>query len=265
MSVTSISLFYILIRISAFAASCALLVMGVLVTINKEKQTKILGIGFIISGVSSILASLITTFRYLLGVAVYARLSVGANLVTMLFSVATMFCLCWYVHMTYGKKYVYIPVFAIMAVNRIASTAVALFLNKTGKGAVMAYWINLVTNFNGFVTGTVIAVILFLAFYQNRDKEKIIPDTWKIRIAVYAFSLLKTGFVILASYVMVKVAQDHKYNPGGFTGFLIGKADAIMMLLELFGALVDLIFPIYVFVMLKKAEAKRTLEQASGT
>ena len=264
MSVTSISLLYIIIRVTAFAASCALLVMGILVTVNKEKQTKILGIGFIISGVASVLSSLFTTFRYLMGAIIYSKLSIGLNLVSMVVSIATMFCICWYIHKTYGKKYIYIPVFAIMAVNRIASTAVAFCLNKTGNGMVMAYWISLVNNINGFITETAIAVILFLAFYQNRDKEKIIPDTWKIRIALFAINLPRAGYYIFAYTVMLKVVKDHTFDPGGLTGFLYGKADAIMMLIELILALADLIFPVYVFVRLKKAEAQRTLEQAAA-
>ena len=267
MSVTQISLFYILVRVAAFSACCALLVMGVMITVNKEKQTRILGIGFIVAGVFAVLSSLFTTFRYLLGAAVYAKLSTAQSLISVIVSLATTFCLCRYVHKTYGKKYIYVPVYAIMVVNRIASTAVALCLNKTGKGAVMAYWISLVNNINGFVTGTVIAVIFFLAFYQNRDKEKIIPDTWKIRIVSYAYSLLEAGFFVCAYLVLIKVAQDHKYNPGGIIGFVMGNGnvDVFTMLMELVGDLVGLIFPIYVFVMLKKAETRKAIEKSEGS
>ena len=263
MSVTSISLFYVLIRVAIFAACCALLVFGVLITVNKEKQTKILGIGFIIAGVAAIMSSLFTTFRYLFGVAVYAKLATAQSYASILISIATTFCLCWYIHRTYGKKYIYIPVYSIMVVNRIASVIVALCLNKTGKGAVMAYWISLVTNINGFVTGTVIAVIFFLAFYRNRDKEKIIPDTWKIRIVSYAFSFLEEGFYICAYLVLIKVAKDHKYNPGGIIGLVMGNGRDyfVLMLIELMDALVNLIFPIYVFVRLKKAAAPKLTEQ----
>ena len=265
MSVSSISLLYVVVRLAIFSASCALLVMGVLVTVNKEKQTKILGIGFIIAGVFAMISSAFTTFRSMWGVAVYAKLSTAQSYASILISIATTFCLCWYIHQTYGKKYIYVPVYSIMVVNRIASVIVALCLNKTGKGAVMAYWISLVNNINGLVTGTVIAVIFFLAFYQNRDKEKIIPDTWKIRIVLYAFSLLKGAFYISAYLVMLKVLKDHTYNPGGIFGFLIGgKADITLLFIELTGALVDLVFPIYVFVRLKKVEAQKIAEQASG-
>ena len=260
MSVASISMLYVILRLAIFSAGCALLVLGVLVTINKEKQTKILGIGFIISGVASILSGVFTTFRPMMGAVIYAKLSIGVNLIASLVSIATMFCLCRYIHKTYGKKYIYIPVFAIMLVNRIASTVVAFCLNKTGNGMITAYWINLTNSINGFISGTAIAVILFLAFYQNRDKEKIIPDTWKIRIALYVISLIKTGYYVFAYVVLLKVVKNHSYDPGGLISFLYGKADAILMLLELLDALAALIFPIYVFVRLKKERAQKIPE-----
>ena len=260
MAVPTLSLLYIIVRFTIFAAGCALLVMGVLITVNKEKQTKILGIEFILSGAASAISGLFTTFRYLMGAAIYAKLSIGLNLVSMLVNIATMFCICWYIHKTYGKKYIYIPIFAIMAVNRIASTVVSVCLNKTGNGMLTAYWISLTTSINGFVSGTAIAVILILAFYQNRDKEKIIPDTWKIRIAVYAVSLLKTGYYVFAYVLMLKVVKDHSFDPGGLINFLYGNGEAIVMLIDLIAAFAALIFPVYVFIRLKKAKAQKTAE-----
>ena len=257
---TSVTLLYIILKVATFLACCALLVMGVLITVNKEKQTKILGIGSIISGVASVISSLFTTFRAMMSVRVFAKLSVGTNLVSMLVNIATMFCICWYIHKTYGKKYIYIPIFAIMAVNRIASTVVSVCLNKTGNGMLTAYWISLTTSINGFVSGTAIAVILILAFYQNRDKEKIIPDAWKIRIAVYAVSLLKTGYYVFAYVLMLKVVKDHSFDPGGLINFLYGNGEAIVMLIDLIAAFAALIFPVYVFIRLKKAKAQKTAE-----
>ena len=98
---TSVTLLYIILKVATFSAGCALLIMGILITVNKEKQTKILGIGSVISGVASVISGLFTTFRYLMGAAIYAKLSIGTNLVSMLVNIATMFCICWYIHKTF--------------------------------------------------------------------------------------------------------------------------------------------------------------------
>ena len=59
---------------------------------------------------------------------------------------------------------------------------------------------------------------------------------------------------------LLKVVKNHSYDPGGLISFLYGKADAILMLIELIDALASLIFPIYVFVRLKKERAQKIPE-----
>ncbi|MBO4450299.1 MAG: hypothetical protein J5777_06910 [Clostridiales bacterium] len=265
MQIATISVLYVLNRILMIAASFGILVLGVLVLVNKVKQTKILGVNFIILGLSSVFSCFLTATRTFMGIVVYAKLSQVYNIFTILTNFAIMFCICWYIHKTYGKKYIYIPVFAMEIIGRIANTIVAMSLNKVLSGAQSAYWITLVMNINNFITGTVTAVILFLAFYKNRDKETIIPATWKIRIILYAFNALQLLYTISAYCVMIKVAKDHSYNPGGILGVAFGVSSSyyIVILFELTGVLVNLIFPIYVFVKLKKAGNKEIPQQTA--
>lgn len=260
MSVATLGIFYFIAKILVFFASCAILVFGVLVFVNKIKQTRILGASFVILGLQSMLNGLVNAAQPFFGNAFYAKASMVNNIFGMLANIAIMFCICFYIHKNYGKKLIYVPVFAITAVDRIASTVVSVLLNSSVKGALSAYWINLVINVNSFISGTAIAVIILLVFYQNREKEKIIPHTWKIRIILYAYFVLQMLYIICAYLIMIKVAKDHSYDPGGIIGMLFGGGNSyiILMLFDILGISVNLIFPVYVFVSLLRAKKENS-------
>ena len=264
MSIATFGIFYFISKILVFSLSCAMFVFGVLVLVNKIKQTRILGASFVILGVQSMLNGFINAAQPFFGAAFYTKASVFNNFFGMAANIAIMFCICFYIHRNYGKKLIYIPIFAIMIVNRIASTVVSVLLNSSVKGALAAYWINLVNTVNSFISGTAIAAVIFLAFYQNREKEKIIPHTWKIRIILYAFFVLQMIYTICAYILLVKVAKNQSYDPGVIIGFLFsgGNAYNIISLLDILGVSVNLIFPIYVFIRLKKVQSQKTEEPA---
>lgn len=262
MSAPTVAYIYYLLRFTEYAACIAMIVFGILVVINKEKQTKILGISFIISGVSSLLGSAFTTVRRFVGVAVFTRMSYFSAVISMLTSAAVMFCICWYIHKTYGKKYIYIPVFAIMAVNRIATFIVNICLNKAMKGGISGLWMSLVSQVNGFVSGTAVAVVIFIPFYLNRNKEKIIPHTWIFRIVMYVHSTIVTLLTIYSYVLMLRVIKKPGKLPSGLS--IInnsGNVSDSVMLLQIFGALIELAFPVYVFIRLKRANAGAAAQQ----
>ncbi|MBE7069307.1 MAG: hypothetical protein E7386_02270 [Ruminococcaceae bacterium] len=265
MSILSLTYLYIINRVLMIAASLGILVLGVMILVNKVKQTKILGIHFIIFGVSSACSCFLTGSQRFLGVAVYARFSIIYNVINILTIFAMLFCLCWYIHKTYGKKFIYIPVFAIEIVGRAANRIVAIFLSKSLSGASAGYWITMVMNINNLITGTVTAVIIILAFYKNRDRENIIPATWKIRIVLYAFNALQFFYTISTYCFMIKLLKDRSYKPAGIFGFLFSDAPAYLIVttFEVMTVLVNLIFPVYVLVKLKKANNKGIPEQTA--
>ena len=101
-------------------AAVSLLVAGIMIAANKLKQTKVLGISYIITGLSS------------LSVFVYNALlnfSDGGNVIvfgdavmvfTMICVFASALCSCIYIHKNYGLKQIYVPVLLLPFVVLLA-------------------------------------------------------------------------------------------------------------------------------------------------
>ena len=264
-------------RVTCISAYSATLVLGILIAANKIKQTRILGIGFIVTAaaslfsISSMAFSLVVTMlpsisstvlqRYV-GVVLFSKMSIAATFIAMAAELTAAFCICRYVHKNYGRKWVYIPVFVGKAYTFLANFIIAYLLNKRGANVLTGYWINLSRTVNNFITGTVLAVILIIIFYKNRQTEKIIPGTWKIRLAVYIWSVISSAITAF-SYLYLTRLFRHTFNTIHGSMFIPPVALYYSTaVLETVGALVGLIFPIYVLVMARKASRRTDVVEA---
>lgn len=249
-------------RVTCISAYSAALVLGILIAVNKIKQTRILGIGFIVTAAASLFSISSTVLQRYVGVVLFSKMSIAATFIAMAAELIAAFCICRYVHKNYGRKWVYIPVFVGKAYTFLANFIIAYLLNKRGANILTGYWINLSRTVNNFITGTVLAVILIIIFYKNRQTEKIIPGTWKIRLAVYIWSAISSA-VTAFSYLYLtrlfrqtfKTIQGRMFVPP----VALYYSTAV---LETVGALVGLIFPIYVLVMARKASRRTDVVEA---
>lgn len=262
-SVSNVYMLLLLIsRVTCISAYSATLVLGILIAAGRIKSTKILGVGFIVSAAASLFAINSTVLQRYVGAAVFSKMSVASTFITMAAGLVSYFCICRFVHKNYGKKWIYIPVFAAQIYTYLANFVIAYLLNKSGANALTGYWIVLSKTVNNFITGTVIAVIFIIIFYKNRTIEKIIPGTWKIRLAVYIWSVISSAVTAFSYLYLTRLFRQTSNSIHGRMFIPPVALYYSTAVLEMVGALVGLIFPIYVLVMVRKASRRDAPDQS---
>lgn len=257
-------MFYVFYQLIDFAgtilplgAFLAELVLGILVASKKVKPTKILGIGFIIASVNMLTGNIPQFIARYVGSAVFARISAALSWTGSICSLAASFCICLFIHKRYGKKLIYIPVMAVPVVGSVASSLVALLLNRTAApDRFLPIWITLTRSINNFITSTVAAVAIIIVLYRCRQKEDIVPSLWKMRLIVFIWSVIPfVNSTLYYAYVLVSSSKNgirrdpFWFEYGHYNGLIFN-------LLNVLGCVAALIIPIYVFVMVCRASHK---------
>ena len=240
--------------IGAFLAE---LVLGILVASNKVKPTKILGIGYIFASVPILTGSLPQFIARYVGSAVFARISAALSWTGSICLLAASFCICMFIHKRYGKKLIYIPVMAVPVVGSVASSLVALLLNRTAApDRFLPIWITLTRSINNFITSAVAAVAIIIVLYRCRQKEDIVPSLWKMRLVVFVWSVLTFINSTLYYVYTLRAALIKQTRPDTFWLEYAHYNELIFLIINIVGSLIALIIPIYVFVMVCRASHK---------
>ena len=257
MSLNGNSLYYLLVILKVLG-DFAFLIIGIFITTSKIKQTRILGIGYIIDAILGFISNVITMIR-LRGYTSALIVALGRvnSVVSVAATLAGILFICLYVHKNYKCKWIYFPLFAQPVVNTISSIAFRAVLSRIGDTAQYIVSQGLATNLTSLVTGSVGAIILILVFYKNRNIEKIIPHTWAIKLAAYCVSLV-TPIVSIIFYVVSLSAELRGAGTYFYTSYKLTVFQNVFLFIY---SLVCLILPIYILVMVKRAEKK--LEETS--
>ena len=244
MNAFSFQVMYYIAALLPLMAGIAELVFAIIILAGKARSVKILGIGFIAHSLSYFM----NVFRFIAQMraqklfAVYARVS---NYVSVFCAAVILLSICIFLHKNYGKKLIYVPVFAIYAfgtvITRIVSVLVARGIDNSGRTAGM--WITLTNNINSFVTNAAVAVIIMIVFIKYRQSEKVISKAWLCRVIMLAASFLDT--MVICLYCMSLIS--------GTKGVLRSGGDTVMTLALTIISLADLVFPIYVGLQSVKA------------
>ena len=238
----------ILCYIAMSLAAIVLFVMGIMIAVNKTKPTRVLGIGYIITSISS---GAVFLYNLLLIIYDTEKVVVFGDAVmigTLICIMAGLLCICIYIHKNYGKKYVYIPILLLPLTGMIVSAVVALLLNKAGlRGFEYSMVISLVNDVNNVVTIAAAAVIIIIVLYKNREKEKIIPKAWCAKTITVIWSVIEI-VVISATYLSV-------IKSAGTDGLKAYSDNTFMTLtmVQSFDSLVALVVPVYVLSKVNKA------------
>ena len=144
--------------------------MGIVVIISKVRQTKILGLSLILSSLAGIITCVYRLDSLSSNSGMIAGLRMLNTYANAVLSLAVSFCICFYIHKTYNKKSVYIPVFLI-------KTVIAFLINRGADNGASRVLIPLIQSIISLPVFIVVSVILLMVFYKNRDIEKIIPKT----------------------------------------------------------------------------------------
>lgn len=233
-------------------AGIAGLVFGIITTAGKQKSVKVLGIGFIIQFISSILTAVLNVCVRTLPMKVYAAYSVGLNYFSIVCGIASLLCICIFLHKNYGTKLIYIPVFAIHIGGMLITNAVSNMLNRIKnipKGS-RGLWIAMTANINRFIVAAAIAVILIVIFYKHRKSEKVIPKAWIFRIIMLAASFMA---VMISSLYYLSMFSHTKM----LSSPISSNETFVSLMMAVFQSLAELFFPAYVAVRSLKKETSQ--------
>lgn len=232
-------------------SAVGLLVIGIMIAANKTMQTKVLGIGYIITSISS---GAVFLYNVLLLLSDTEKVVIYGDAVmigTIIFALASSLCICIYIHKNYGKKNIYIPVLLIPVVGLIAGLCVALILNKIVKGGfVHSMVISLVNDVSNIVSIAVAAVVIIIVLYKNRKKEKIIPKAWLVKTITVIWSVIEIAILCVTYLAVIKASESEGMMAYSDTTVVI------LSMVQAMDSLVAIIVPVYVLSKVSKASKK---------
>ena len=255
------TLFLYAVRNIVVLGSCvAMIIVSILIIANKTSSTKILGIGYLVAGLVELANQ---CFNLLLRYGDMERVVIFSSVLGIagfIGNLALNLCISIFLHKNYGKKFVYIPLMLLPVAAKVADYLVRVLINSSSaSGTEMGYWMLMTSVINGFVTGTAVAVIIIVILYMNSKKEQVIPKAWILRIVTLLWSFTMTGFNIFNYGTMLAShAADDKAVKNALSNMVVS-SDTVYLMLEIIGALVMLIIPIYILAMASKASKKAAL------
>ena len=249
----------LLITLVGFAAEITVVIIGFIIVSGKIKSVKILGIGYIVTGIIGIVTQASFLARNIVRTSDIIRILINvdtaAAVVSSLFG---LLCVCLFVHKNYGCKWIYFPLFAQPIVSAFSRVVSGFVLSRIGGEGVLIAGTGFSTNVTSLVTGTVTAIILIVVFYRNRKNEKIIPHAWIIRLITYCWSLV----MIIASIGFYAFCLSGGSGAESIYFEHIENFSIFQTIYTLFGSFVGIVMPVYILVMAKRAERK--LEETSA-
>lgn len=243
-------LFFMLItylsRIVPVFAGIAMAVIAIMIIAKPVKTTKILGVGFLLTAVNSLLGSFFNFSLRYLSIERVSEFSVAHSTTGMAFSFLSLVCICVFIHKNYGIKLIYLPLLLIRVAGTVIDRVVVVLLSRSlGAGGDTGLWISLVTVIDGFVISTAISIIIIIVFWKNKETEKVIPKAYLIRTIVLLCSVISTG--IMASIYLQRLFD---------TAASLNTGETLYMIDGIASAGVSLIFPVYVLIMVFSASQK---------
>ena len=187
-------------------AGVGMLVLGIMITAGKEKSVEVLGIGYIVKSVATIMSG-VSGFvsRTVTSASAYAGYSQATSYMTFLCTIGFLFCVCFFLHKNYGKKLIYIPVMAVHVGGVFISRVVTMSLGRLlSSGKDITKWIGITNNIDNFVVEAAVAVIIIIVLYMNRKNEKVIPLAWLCKLIVLVSAALRTMIFVGYQLTLIK-------------------------------------------------------------
>ncbi len=236
------------------ASIAVIIVMGILIVVSKVKPTKILGVGYLISSFSSLLTVAFTLLSYFAAFEKIYKLRAPLTVLSCFCTIGSLVCICIFLHKSYGKSKVYIPILAIELGTWVLSIGAVGIVNRLTSvfGTKRGLTITMIQSFTGFATSAAISIIIISILYSNRQKEMIIPHAWLIKIITLIWAFLYFLFTLFTNYITLSVSQSYKYgNP--FIEFWNTCGGFIYCAVSVLVSLVSLIMPIYIYMSTRRA------------
>jgi len=242
------TLFNLLNLIISIASCIAVAILGIVIVTRKNRSTKVLGIGFIVTFMLSLVTVVLQRAAVnVTSVHVFSTLSSISNITGFASTLFFNLFIAKFLQRNYGKKYIYIPLLLIPLVGRVCSILTTSILNRmalpTGS---LGPAVSLINSCSSFLSELVVDIIIIAVFAANRKKEPVIPMTWIIRIIVLCFNSIP--YVYMSSCYMISFLNslngENVFYPDG----------VLSLILMSVNSLISLIFPIYVLAKAAKAD-----------
>ena len=248
----------------SFITAVIALVLGIIVTVNKLKQTKILGFSVIFTAVSGIISSLYLYLVNYRGIWEVANLNKLHTVLVLAFSLAGLYFICLYVHRNYHYKFIYFPVLIVPVVERIANLIsnrlVFTLSSPYTEYYVLTSRVQIAQNITSLVVSTIIFFILFIVFYLNKKNEKFIPHYYVICLITLIWRVINHGFAALY-HLIISLDATAWFDANTVADFMYDNGYYITVFFTVLGAFVTLIFPVYLLIRVIKASRKEDDEQ----
>ncbi len=242
--------------------SVAVLVMGIVVIISKVRQTKILGLSLILSSLAGIITCVYRLDSLSSNSGMIAGLRMLNTYANAVLSLAVSFCICFYIHKTYNKRSVYIPVFLIPIAAGILKTVIAFLINRGPDNGASRVLIPLIQSIISLPVFIVVSVILLMVFYKNRNIEKIIPKTYIVRLINLVWGCFSGAYAILMYALMYASSKIRESDFPSFLVWLAHYSQPLNMIFTIIGSFMSLIFPIYLLISIRKASRQPEVPEA---
>lgn len=237
-------------RITPLIISTGVLIIGILITSNKVRSTRMLGISFIFSAINQFIAGLFKILSvHILKESEISSILMPYNiLIYILAGLSTLF-LCFFIHKNYRKKLIYLPMFIIPVVSWFIDRFVTLLIVPMHLVDQTGILITMISNIIFFITSAVISVILIIIFLKNRKNEKVIPLAWLFRTIMLGWGFMYT---VLMTFVYLQMI---------YAGTTVGGTDYLM--LDTASSASNIVFPIYVVISVFEASKKTEPDEGS--
>ena len=235
-------------RYTPIVVSISVLVFGILITVDKTRSTKMLGISFIFSAIGQFVSGFYMIAIHFLKETEVVNIMTPYNILNVITTCLSLLFFCFFFHKNYGKKLIYLPMFLIPAIGWFADRLVIfLFVRIIAKSSGQIMWVSMISDIDNQIISTAISVIIIITFLKNRKIEKVIPEAWLIRVIMLAFGWFQTVITVFIYLHMKSI------------GTTVGGMD--YMLHYTISSLFTILFPLYVLIKVFKASKEKEQEE----
>ena len=213
------------------------LLAGLITLLCKTKSTKVLGLGIVLSSVSSILDCIFQVMIKTTTAEAAYEFNSSAGIIQFFLLTGSILCLCLFIHKNYGKKLIYLPLLLIPLAEAALTIVVARSLGNALSGDELGIRTSISTLIISCISGIITSLIVIHAFFTNRDEEEVIPKAWLCKVIALAGSVLQSA-TILAIYLMQ--LQDKALSAA--------QGDSLFMMTVFAGTLFTIVFPLYLMI-----------------
>ena len=202
-----INLVTLLIFFGGYVAAVFAIVVGIITIVRKEATTGFLGIWCLLTGIGLLISSSYTTAVRFLSQETISKFATLNGIIQILLSAAIVVFVFMYPKIRYNAKgliAIIIIRIAVNPVNAFLNNLSAKFFFKGSSSALPAYYLTTVVS---AIAALAVSIIIFLAFFKNRDKEEFIPKMWVFHLLTVIFEVV---VLIISIYVTIISINDNR-------------------------------------------------------